>query len=106
MVSCDTLHVGLCLLMYLDLNQNGMDISCGFFTKVTSIFRPFVLIVREWHTILTTFYYRFRDFCQVKCCRRFRDCFLVSPCPPSLLGTWFCEGGGHGSEATVSGKLV
>jgi hypothetical protein len=22
------------------------------------------------------------------------------------LGTWLCEGGGHGSEAAVSGKLV
>jgi hypothetical protein len=29
-----------------------------------------------------------------------------SPCPPSHLGTWLCEGGGHGSEAAVSGKLV
>jgi hypothetical protein len=30
----------------------------------------------------------------------------ISPCPPSHLGTWLCEGGGHGSEAAVSGKLV
>jgi hypothetical protein len=30
----------------------------------------------------------------------------VSPCPPSHVGTWLCEGGGHGSEAAVSGKLV
>jgi hypothetical protein len=29
-----------------------------------------------------------------------------SPCVPSHLGTWLCEGGGHGSEAVVSGKLV
>jgi hypothetical protein len=27
-------------------------------------------------------------------------------CPPSHLGTWICEGEGHGSEAAVSGKLV
>ena len=25
---------------------------------------------------------------------------------PSHLGTWLCEGGGHESEAAVSGKLV
>ena len=31
---------------------------------------------------------------------------LNSLCPPSHLGTWLCEGGGHGSEAAVSGKLV
>ena len=29
-----------------------------------------------------------------------------TPCPPSHLGTWLCESGGHGSEAAVSGKLV
>jgi hypothetical protein len=29
-----------------------------------------------------------------------------TPCPPSHLGTWLCEGVGHGSEAAVSGKLV
>jgi hypothetical protein len=32
--------------------------------------------------------------------------YPVSPCPPSHLGTWLCEGGGHGSETAVSGKLV
>ena len=49
---------------------------------------------------------------------RFWDCFKYSDfgnrslsapitlCPPSHLGTWLCEGGGHGSEAVVSGKLV
>ena len=31
---------------------------------------------------------------------------LCPPCPPSHLGTWLCEVGGHGSEAVVSGKLV
>jgi hypothetical protein len=30
----------------------------------------------------------------------------LSPCPPSHLGTWLCEGGGHGSETAVSGKLA
>jgi hypothetical protein len=30
----------------------------------------------------------------------------AAPCLPSHLGTWLCEGGGHGSEAAVSGKLV
>jgi hypothetical protein len=30
----------------------------------------------------------------------------ITLCPPSHLGTWLCEGGGHGSEAAVSGKLV
>jgi hypothetical protein len=29
----------------------------------------------------------------------------LSPCPPSHLGTWLCEGGEHGSDAAVSGKL-
>jgi hypothetical protein len=29
-----------------------------------------------------------------------------TPCPPSHLGTWLCEGVEHGSEAAVSGKLV
>ena len=28
---------------------------------------------------------------------------LKAPCPPSHLGIWLCEGGGHGSEAAVSG---
>ena len=32
--------------------------------------------------------------------------YLYTPCPPSHLGTWLCEGGGHGSEAAVSGKLA
>ena len=31
---------------------------------------------------------------------------IKSPCPPSHLGTWLCEGGGHGSESAVSAKLV
>jgi hypothetical protein len=30
----------------------------------------------------------------------------ITLCPPSHLGAWLCEGGGHGSEAAVSGKLV
>ena len=38
--------------------------------------------------------------------RGFRQETLCPPCPPSHLGTWLCEGGGHASEAAVSGKLV
>jgi hypothetical protein len=37
--------------------------------------------------------------------RGFRQETLCPPCPPSHLGTWLCEGGGHESEAVVSGKL-
>ena len=63
-------------------------------------------MVKEFEHNFLKIYEMFEQFTNCYEASTLSNTLPKTPCPPSHLGTWLCEGGGHGSEAAVSGKLV